>query len=214
MSLYRFDTGVTLIGGGEPGAVSLEQALELAPNLIAADGGANNLAERKPEAIIGDLDSLQNRESWQAKGVPVFEIDDQDTTDFEKCLEAVEAPFFVALGFLGGRLDHHLAACHALIRFRDKAVMMIGVEDVCFHCPERLEIDLPAGSRFSLFPMAPVRAESEGLHWPLDGREFSPGTEIAVSNRVTDPVKLHMSGPGMLVMVPAQFLGSVAAALC
>ena len=214
MSLLNFDSGVTLVGGGEPGAVDLQQALEFAPNLIAADGGANALEHDRPLAIIGDLDSLKNREHWERRGVAVHHIQDQNTTDLEKCLELIDAPFFLALGFLGGRLDHHLAACHALIKSRAKPVLRIGIEDVCIHCPAQFELNLPIGTRLSLFPLAPVAATSHGLRWELAGAGLLAGEKISTSNEVAGPVRIETDGPGLLLMVPAQFLGSVVSALC
>ena len=52
--------GVTLVGGGDPRPEGIEEALKYAPTLIAADGGADRALALgfRPEAVIGDLDSL------------------------------------------------------------------------------------------------------------------------------------------------------------
>ena len=70
-------------------------------------------------AVIGDMDSLRDPERLRAAGVPMHPRSPSRTsTDLEKCLYSVEAPLFIGLGFLGGRIDHHLAAMNALVRHR------------------------------------------------------------------------------------------------
>ena len=52
--------GVTLVGAGPVNPQDIDSALEIAPYLIAADGGANAciMAGHTPKAIIGDFDSI------------------------------------------------------------------------------------------------------------------------------------------------------------
>ena len=54
--IIHSDEPVTLLGAAEPVAPALARALELAPRLVAADGGANVAlaAGLMPEAVIGD----------------------------------------------------------------------------------------------------------------------------------------------------------------
>ena len=77
-------------------------------------------------AVIGDLDSLRDIAALERAGVPVHRLEEQETTDLEKCLYSVEAPLFVGLGFLGGRIDHHLAAMNALVKFARVPVVLVG----------------------------------------------------------------------------------------
>ena len=53
-------TMITLLGGGSVNRHDLALALELAPILVAADGGANVAFDWdiRPHAVIGDLDSV------------------------------------------------------------------------------------------------------------------------------------------------------------
>jgi thiamine pyrophosphokinase len=146
--------------------------------------------------------------------VPVHRIEEQETTDLEKCLYSVAAPLFIGVGFLGGRIDHHLAAMNALARNPDRRVVLLGGGELCFLCPERFAIDLPAGTRVSLFPMAPVRGSSEGLRWPLAGRAFAPAGRIGTSNEALGgPVRLAFDAPRMLAVLPADALAGAAAVL-
>jgi thiamine pyrophosphokinase len=210
--LYRAHGPVTLVGGGPLAPADLAAALELAPDAVAADGGGDRplpggVAFR---AVIGDMDSLRDAARLRAAGVAVFEVAEQDSTDLEKCLYSVEAPLFVGLGFLGGRIDHHLAAMNALAKHPAKRVVLIGGEDLCFLCPPRFEIALAAGTRVSLFPMGEVAGQEwEGLRWPADG-SFRPDGRIGTSNAaVGGPVRLGFDAPRMLVILPAALLGRV-----
>jgi thiamine pyrophosphokinase len=83
---------------------------------------------------------------------------------------------------------------------------------VACHLPPRLAIDLPPGTRVSLFPMAPVTGRSEGLRWPIAGIPFAPAGRIGTSNEATGPVRLAMDGPGMIAVLPARALDALLAA--
>ena len=201
--------GITLVGGGVVAQTDLDAALALAPVLVAADGGANRLADwgHGPACVIGDLDSLdpglRDRLSERVLHVP-----EQDSTDFDKCLHRINAPFILALGFDGARLDHTLAAMHSLVAHGRARVVMLAADDICFLAPPRLALTLPPDARVSLFPMARVTGRSVGLHWPVDGLEFAPDTRIGTSNRaVGGAVVLEFDRPGMLVLLERDHLG-------
>lgn len=191
-------TGVTLIGGGPVTGAMLETALARAPRLVAADGGYDRAVAlgRRPEAVVGDLDSV----SPAGRAVAIHDPN-QDTTDFQKALARIRAPFVVGVGFLGGRMDHGLAALSAL----PEGVVLLGEADVAFRAPPALRLDLPAGTRVSLFPLGPARGKSEGLEWPIDGLDFAPDARIGTSNRATGQVRLWLEGP-MIVLLPPEWL--------
>lgn len=208
---------VTLIGAGPIGDGDIAAALAIAPVAVAADGGADRALPEEVgfAAVIGDMDSQRRAAALAADGVPVHLVGEQDSTDLEKCLYSVEAPLFVGVGFLGGRIDHHMAAMSALVRYAAKAVLLIGREDVAFACPPRLDLDLPEGTRVSLFPMLPVRgSRSEGLRWSIDGLDLAPGGRIGTSNAASgDRVRVGFDRPGALVILPRAHLGAAADAL-
>ncbi|AUH63078.1 thiamine diphosphokinase [Paracoccus zhejiangensis] len=206
--------GVTLIGGGAVSERDLEQALALAPLLVAADSGADEALElgHRPSAVIGDFDSLSEAARDLLPPGALYRVAEQDSTDFEKCLTRIEAPFVIAVGFAGRRLDHTLAALNVMARLPAPNVLLIAAEDVVFLCPPALSLDLPIGSRLSLFPMGPSQGTSHGLEWPIDGLDFAPAGASGTSNRVTGPVRLTMTGP-MLVMLPRAGLAAALAGL-
>ena len=90
--------------------------------------------------------------------------------------------------------------------------MLVDRTDLCFLCPPALALDLPAGTRVSLFPMAPVSAVvGAGLRWPVTGLVFSPDGRIGTSNlALGGPVRLGFDAPRMLVILPAGLIGQVA----
>lgn len=195
--------GVTLVGGGEVASDDLKLALGLAPDLVAADGGAHAAvtAGHLPQAVIGDMDSL-GADLRAELGARVHHIPDQNSTDFDKCLNAIRAPFVLALGFTGARLDHTLAAMSALARFGSSRVLVMGGQDICLLAPPRLCLPVPPGARVSLYPLAPVMGRSRGLQWPIDGIGFTPDRVIGTSNRADAPeIALDFDAPGMLLLL-------------
>ncbi len=208
--------GVTVLGGGELRAETVDEVLQLAPILVAADGAAGRaLAQgRMPDAVIGDFDSITPADAARIPQERLHRIAEQDSTDFDKCLRNIAAPFVLAAGFMGARRDHELAAYNALVRRAGRPVLMVGAQDVCFVAPPDLRLDLAAATRVSLFPLAPVAGTSDGLRWPIGGIAFAPDGRVGTSNEATGgPVRLTMTRPGMLVFLPRGLLRVALAAL-
>lgn len=211
-----FDRPVILLGGGWTDTALLGQLARSGSPVIAADGGANCLADTDlvPEAIIGDMDSLDGGLVWP-EHTRLVHLEEQDTTDLEKCLYSVEAPRFIGLGFTGKRLDHTLSALHVLLRYAEaKPTLLAGEEDWVWTPCGDLVIELPVGSRLSLFPLAVTRFErSLGLKYPLDGLVLAPGERIGTSNEVSSsPVHIEFdngSRPACALLLPRK-LGACA----
>lgn len=208
--------GVTLVGGAPAGARDLALALRLAPCLVAADGGADRAlaAGLMPRAVIGDFDSISSAARVAIPADRLHPMAEQETTDFDKALRSVVAPFMLALGFSGARIDHGLAVFNALVRHADRRCLLLGAQDVVFLCPPEITLQMRPGDRLSLFPMGPVAGTSRGLRWPVDGVRFAPDGATGTSNAVTDPVvRLAFDAPRMLVILPRARLRSALAAL-
>ena len=206
---------MTLIGAGSASLSALQAALALAPRLVAVDGGADRALTlgHAPEAVIGDLDSLGPAAQAALPAEIIYRIDEQQTTDFDKALRHVAAPYMLGLGLWGPRIDHGLAAVNALARHPQKACILLGGRDLCFLAPCALTLQLPRGTRLSLFPLGPVEGTSEGLRWPIAGLRFAPDGRIGTSNTVTGTVRLAFSAPRMLVILPRGRLRPAVAAL-
>lgn len=214
-SIFSAYGGVTLIGGGPVSAKQLRMAMEIAPDLVAADSGADRALALgvMPRMVLGDLDSLSDASRAALGAARLHRISEQVTTDFDKALRSISAPFVLGLGFLGGRIDHELAAFTSLIGSAQRCIL-IGTRDLVFHLPSRIALDLRRGDRVSLYPLRAVQAESEGLEWPLQGLDFAPDAMIGTSNRARGAkVVIRTHGSGMLCILPRARLKSVVAAL-
>lgn len=214
--IVQSQDGVTLVGGGPVSPLGLRLALDRAPYLVAVDRGADRALRlgQTPRAVIGDLDSVSGRARAQLSG-RLFPIAEQETTDFDKALRSVAAPFLIGLGFSGGRVDHGLAVFNGLVQRPDQRCVILGGQDVTFLAPRDLRLRLPVGMRLSLFPMGPVQGTSVGLRWPIDGLRLAPDGRIGTSNQVAAPeVRLVFDAARMLVIVPVRALDAVLAGLC
>lgn len=202
---------VLLVGGGACNPAQLALALTQYSTVVAADGGAAQVmaAGHMPDAVYGDMDSLAPElQSDLAPGV-LRHIAEQDSTDFDKALRHIESPLIVGFGFLGARLDHQLAAMTVLVRRADRRCVLLGDDDIVFLAPPQLSLDLPVGTRFSLFPFRQVTGRSAGLRWPIEGLAFGPDTQIGTSNETIGPVELAFDQPGMLVILSIEVADQV-----
>ncbi len=205
------NTFVTLLGGGDVNTADLDMALALAPVLVAADGGADTALRhgKTPRAVIGDLDSLSSEGRAAIDDATVYHIPEQDSTDFDKALRSIVAPLILAVGFTGRRIDHELAAYHGLVARPDARCIILGTDDIAFHAPPQIVLDLPPGARLSLFPMAEMGIASTGLRWATDGIAFHPARKIGTSNEVAvGPVRLTPTRSGMLLILPRVHLAA------
>lgn len=212
MSLpVRSDDPVTLVGGGPVATDGLSLALGYGPMIVAADGGAGSVlaAGHMPDKVIGDLDSLGGPAKAAIAPDRLCHIPEQESTDFHKCLSRIDAPLVLALGVTGGRMDHLLAVFNSLVRLPERRCVVIGQEDVCVVAPPDVRLDVPIGTTVSLFPMAPVTAQSDGLRWPVGGLSFAPDGQSGTSNRADGPVRLVTHEPKLLLMLPLEALGAL-----
>ena len=206
---------ITLVGGAPVGTKLLSEAIAIAPLTVAADGGAKVLLEcdHDPLAVIGDMDSLPGDLQARIPEKRIHHIAEQDSTDFEKCLSRITAPLIVGVGFLGGRIDHQMAVQRVLSRYAHHRCLLIGMYDAMCVVPPQFALDLPVGTRVSLFPMAPTKIVSQGLQWPTEGLQFSPSGQIGTSNRSTGKLILAPQNSAMLIILPRKFAPQIAEAL-
>ena len=152
----NFNAPVLLVGNGPTDVEAVALAHPHCRAVVAADGGLRAALAHglHPEAVIGDMDSCPTGVR-QMSDIKITEISAQDTTDFEKCLGTINAPLIIGLGFLGGRLDHELAALNALAQ-TPQNVVLVGDTDLVFRLPAFTRLSLPIGTRISTFPMGKV----------------------------------------------------------
>ena len=199
---------VTLVGGAGFSRTLLSKSLLLTQDLVAADGGANFLPTQSvPKYIIGDLDSIVSSEKWSEKGSKIIKINDQGSTDFDKCISAMSAKKIIALGFMDERLDHFLAVCASLVRHK-RLIFLVGKRDIIFHLPNEFSIKLPINSRISLFPFKKIKnVEAIGLKYSVKDIIFSPVGRIGTSNEsISENVRISYKGSGMLGIFSSRHL--------
>ncbi|MBB3992991.1 thiamine pyrophosphokinase [Sulfitobacter undariae] len=199
---------VTLLGGGQVSVRDIADALTIAPQCVAVDGGlvAAQAAGLSPMAVIGDMDSAPPEALARVPLAQQHRVSEQQSTDFDKALRHVDAPVTVGVGFCGGRVDHQLAAFHTLLVHADRPCVLLAQNEVIVLAPPQVTLEMSAGDVVSLFPLVPVTGRSRGLEWPIDGLPFDPAQFVGTSNKALGRVELWIDAPGMLLIVPRRFL--------
>ena len=214
--LLRFSTPLVVVGGGMVSADTLRAVARPGYGLVGADSGADAIlsAGLMPDAVIGDLDSVADVARF-APETRVVRIAEQQTTDFEKALYSTEAPVTLALGMTGGRLDHTLAALHALARYApERRIVLVDGEDLAIAVSGDIGLAVPKETRVSIYPLGRTAfAASEGLAYPLNGLVMEPGLKIGTSNTASETrVNIRLAegaNAPWLLIVPLGLLESV-----
>ncbi len=187
----------TILGGGEePGDECLAYWVDMADFFFAADWSASTFERlpRRPDAIIGDMDSMKGQLIGE-HDPPFLHIEDQQTTDVEKCLlHALEVGCTeaVLLGATGKRVDHTLYNLSLVEGFADRIRICVANN----HCTtvrigagQRVSLELPMGTTFSLAPLATpaLLGGVTGARWPLSDEVLTYGGDLSISNEVVVP---------------------------
>lgn len=176
----------------------LNALLNSADAIFAADGGARHLAKlkRRPDVVIGDLDSLSKQKvtALKKEGAHVLDFpEDKDQTDLELALQhavRVGAEEIFVLGALGGRWDHSLAnlllAAHPALA-GIPLVFLHGAEQA-FLIRDAVRLDAPLGTRVSLIPVGgdAKGVSTAGLEFPLENETLAFGATRGVSNVINE----------------------------
>jgi len=180
-----FHGPMAIVGGGAVDPALLMELARRGVALVGADGGGDAIGDAGlvPQAIIGDLDSLRDRASWEAR-TRVIHIPEQVTTDFQKAIYSTSAPVTLALGMTGKRLDHTLAALSAVLQYAPtRKLLLVDEVDVVLAVTGSIRFDAGVRERVSIHPLLPIRfSHSSGLFYPMDGLTLEPGGLIGTSN--------------------------------
>ncbi|KAI7840907.1 hypothetical protein COHA_005435 [Chlorella ohadii] len=156
-----------------------------------------------PTTIRGDLDSIRPEvlDFYRQRGVLVEDLsDDQDTTDLQKSIAyvvahaarhelAVERLTVVALGALGGRLDHTLVSLSTLHSYRDLNLILMGEGNLARLVPAGRSLIRPLrdveGPTCGLVPTAGrAITTTRGLRYDMDRTEMRFGGLVSSSNAI------------------------------
>ena len=182
---FSYASPVILVGAAPVPIDPLFAELSVSLPVIAADGGAHAVlaSGRRPDMVIGDMDSGADL----PEDIRRLHLTGQDDTDFEKCLQRILAPLVIGFGFLDARLDHTLAAIHALAAVpHDRPILLVGTTDMVLRLRGDIAFPASAGDRVSIWPLGRQKFHrSSGLAWPLDSLDMAPGRMIGTSNVAT-----------------------------
>lgn len=190
--------------------------LARATAVVAADGGLRHLAilGRRPDVLIGDLDSLPDGVIvTEAAGTVIRHPRDKNETDLELALlyatERYPNHEVVIMGGFGGRLDHMLANILLLAhpRLLGRSIRFVHEREsawlVSAAPPGETRIDGHPGDIVSLLPLGgdALVATTTGLRWPLHDERLAFGPARGVSNEMTGPIATVRLREGMVVCV-------------
>ncbi len=178
--------------------------------LLAADGGANHLAQvgLRPHFLVGDLDSVRPEVRAWVGEERVVPRPSQDHTDLEKTLAfALEkgASQAVILAATGGRLDHALENLGLLGRYGSKLPCEIREEKTrIVPIFSQARFSVPCGATVSVMPLGEcARVWLSGFAWPLAGEPLSLLSRTSLSNRALEPqVQVKVEGGILLAFLP------------
>jgi thiamine pyrophosphokinase len=182
-----------IIANGEmPDAELLRSQLEEELLVVCADGGANTALELgiRPDAIVGDLDSVSPETLAYFHDVPVHEDRNQDSTDLEKAVVwsiAQDRDEIVIVGALGQRLDHTVGNLGVLPKFhRQATIRVIDALGTLTYVGREVHFEARPGDVISLVPLNRCEGiTTTGLRYALDGEALELGTREGTSNVVT-----------------------------
>ncbi len=191
----------------------LRQEAASAELVVAADSGIRHAEAlgRVPDLWVGDFDSsspalLARYADLQKERHPR----DKDATDAELAARAAirrGARALLFAGALGGEPDHALAHHALALGLAGEGLEVALTDGRCWAwpvIPPGRRVALPAGTPFSLIPLAPLEDLGlSGARWTLAGARLPLGSTRATRNVATGPVEVSLSrGQGMLVACP------------
>ncbi len=183
-----------LICNGENHSALLKQLAQEADFILAADAGAEaaRRAGVRPDAVIGDLDSVSPRTRKKWPETAFIQVPRQDNTDFEKALDWLVLQKFdscLVAGSTGRRLDFTLGNFLSARPYAKKINLCFrGIGwSVCPLTKSRLFSARP-GARLSLLPLSACRGLTlRGVKYPVQNRTWRPGQNsgLWLSNQAT-----------------------------
>ena len=204
-----------VVAGGELDPTDVAH-VERADLVVAADAGAAllNAAGRRPDVIVGDLDSTDPAliARLESAGVPVERhAVEKDASDAELAIEraiAAGATEIVLLGALGGpRLDHALANVLLVTEpaWRQVRLRLVrGATSVrALHGGDAAHLVGKVGDLVTLLPVAgeAVGVRTSGLRWPLAGETLRLGRSRGLSNEIVSAEASVQLERGVLLVV-------------
>jgi thiamine pyrophosphokinase len=181
--------------------------------ITCADGGANNAYKLKikPDSIVGDLDSINEKVRAYFTGEKVDFIKypaQKNETDTEIALSHLienGCNRIIMIGCSGKRIDHTMANIHLLYELAKKNIDAIMVDEY-----NSMEVILneksltgKKGCTVSLVPLSESvkKITLHGFYYQLNNQDLYMGSSRGISNVVTDDKAKIEFEQGVLLLV-------------
>ncbi len=179
--------------------------LARAVRVICCDGAAEKLLAtgRRPDMVIGDLDSLPPA---LRGSVPVQHVAEQETNDLSKAFRFCQAQGYgspVILGATGLREDHTLGNLSLVADFSEQAPDLRLLTDTgCFLATTTTRaFRCQPGQTVSIFSFDPTqRLTSRGLEYPLDHLRLRRWWNATLNTVRGDEFELILEDPGTVLL--------------
>jgi thiamine pyrophosphokinase len=179
--------------------------LRNASKIICCDGGAGNLIKAGfiPDAIVGDLDSLDSATA-QLYSDRLFPDKDQETNDLTKAVMWCSGnglKDIVILGATGKREDHTIGNISLLSEYVN-LVNVIMVTDTGIFIPykEHVKSETFIGQQISIFSTnSETLVSSEGLKFKLSETKLRNWWVASLNEAIEEQIELKFSGGPIIV---------------
>lgn len=179
--------------------------LKKASHLVCCDGAAEHLVRAgfEPEAIVGDLDSV-NPETAARFSDRLYIDTDQEINDLSKAVRwCVKRGYkkVIILGATGKREDHTIGNVSLLVEYaKEIAVSMVTDTGILTPLLKSRRISCFRGQQISIFTIDPdTKITSSGLKYPLDNIRLKNWWRATLNEATGNYFELNFKGGALIV---------------
>jgi thiamine pyrophosphokinase len=200
---------VIFLNGEFPSVKIVNSYLKKTDYIIAADGGCNYLKSENilPDIVIGDLDSAKKSslKFFEKKNIRILKIEDQETTDFEKCLiycREKKLNLIKVFGAMSMRADHTMNNFSVMKRYCKKLdIKLVTEEFEIFFINKNFNFKYKKGGIISFLPLPSAKGiTTTGLKYSLKNESLEFGRrEGTLNNAISDNVSISFKNGSLLL---------------
>jgi thiamine pyrophosphokinase len=198
-----------VLNGGRIPPTELPLWLACATHVIAADGGANALADAglEPHTVLGDFDSVRPDLHTFFNNATFLPDPDQHSTDFQKAIRhavvELNAKEIAVIGAEGDRVDHLLSTFGAAAKYAAEANIRFFLDTmICHIVATDASFQTKPGATVSLIPLPAAAVTATNLEFPVEALALVFGHSDGVSNRATsDRIELTVHKGTLAVFI-------------
>lgn len=200
--------------------------LESADYVVCCDGALDtylrhfrNRTLRRPDVVIGDMDSLSKKTAAKFSDIAV-RIEEQETNDQSKAFHYILEHFpdvdtIHILGATGKREDHTIGNLSLLMEYarelggqggaaggREVFVDIVSDWSSAFAITDTCDLNIGEGRSISIIcPDNSLKIKSKGLVWPTDNVVFDNLWKATLNRAATDCIRLEFSHPSIALII-------------